>query len=218
MAIRQRARKAEDKQERRQDILDAAKEQFERGGYGPLTMAQVADGAGIAKGTLYLYFQTKEELLLALLEQELGAWFIELNGQLEHGGGIWSAERVARLICDTILAEPPLAALLSLLQVILEQNIDEDTARHFKAWLGQHMAQTAQLLESRLPSLRQGRGLRALLHINALLVGLYQMSEPAPNVRRVLEDPRFAALRVDFHKEFIAATTALISGAMLGRG
>lgn len=52
--------------ERRKDFLDAAQDLFLREGYEATSVEQITQAAGIAKGTFYLYFGSKEELLLAL--------------------------------------------------------------------------------------------------------------------------------------------------------
>jgi TetR/AcrR family fatty acid metabolism transcriptional regulator len=51
-----------DKGARRQAILQAARQVFARKGYDPATLETVAREAGLAKGTLYLYFRNKEDL------------------------------------------------------------------------------------------------------------------------------------------------------------
>ncbi|EEX08634.1 transcriptional regulator, TetR family domain protein [Ruegeria lacuscaerulensis ITI-1157] len=58
-----------DREEMRERILDAAMACFLERGYHAATMQDVAGQAGLAKGTLYLYFQSKEEMLLALLQR-----------------------------------------------------------------------------------------------------------------------------------------------------
>jgi TetR/AcrR family transcriptional repressor of nem operon len=51
---------------RREQILDAAARVLAAKGLGAMTVADVVDGAGIAKGTFYLYFDSKEQLVAAL--------------------------------------------------------------------------------------------------------------------------------------------------------
>jgi TetR/AcrR family fatty acid metabolism transcriptional regulator len=56
------AGKGPDRERRRQAILQAARQVFARKGYEPATLEAVAREAGLAKGTLYLYFKNKEDL------------------------------------------------------------------------------------------------------------------------------------------------------------
>ena len=75
MVIRQRAIQAEHKQERHDAILDAALRLLLRSPDRVVNVADVAREAGLAKGTVYLYFPGKEELLLALHERNMHAFF-----------------------------------------------------------------------------------------------------------------------------------------------
>jgi AcrR family transcriptional regulator len=64
-------RRAREKVQRRQEILDAAREEFfERGFHAP-TVDDVAARAQVSKGTIYLYFASKEEILAHLLIEGL---------------------------------------------------------------------------------------------------------------------------------------------------
>jgi AcrR family transcriptional regulator len=65
---------AEHRQQRLDAILEAAREIVLDDGVDSLTFAGVAARAGLARNSLYEYFDTREALLLALLEAELPAW------------------------------------------------------------------------------------------------------------------------------------------------
>ena len=60
-------RKAREKQIRHQQILDAAYEVFNQVGFFAATMDQIAERAELAKGTIYIYFKSKEEVYFSLL-------------------------------------------------------------------------------------------------------------------------------------------------------
>lgn len=68
MATRRRTKAAEDK---RAAILAAGMTLFSRYGYRRTSIEEVAREAGIAKGTVYLYFQTKEEIFRALAQMTI---------------------------------------------------------------------------------------------------------------------------------------------------
>jgi len=53
-------------EERRDELLNAAQHLFIENGVGPTTIEQITSGADVAKGTFYLYFSSKEDLLAAL--------------------------------------------------------------------------------------------------------------------------------------------------------
>lgn len=214
LARGRRARKDEDKEGRRRQLLDAAVRLFARLGYADVKMADVADAAGLAKGTVFLYFPTKEALFLALLEEELFAWFAALDATLQGEGGRWSGPRVARLVATSAAERDVLTRLLTLWQTVLEYNVTADQVRPFKVRLLAQLGRTGALLEGRLPFLAAGEGAQLLLHIAAIVTGLRQMADVAPAVREVFdaEPARFAPLAVDFGAELARVLTHQLRG------
>src|SRR5438270_7199385 len=81
----QRAIAVEDKEQRRQAILDAAETLFLAHPDRMANVAEVAQAAGLAKGTVYLYFASKEEMLLALHERHVTHFFTKLMQALAAG-------------------------------------------------------------------------------------------------------------------------------------
>ena len=57
--------------ERPEEILEAALTVFAERGYRPATMEAIAREAGITKGTIYLYFENKEELFVSMVREKL---------------------------------------------------------------------------------------------------------------------------------------------------
>jgi AcrR family transcriptional regulator len=208
----QRARSTQAKRERRDAILDAALKRFDRGGLDAIGMAEVARDVGLAKGTLYLYFQTKEELFLAVLERLVDQWLDALDSALASGSGRLPAAALTRLFADSLTQRPALCRLLALQGSVLEQNVEYERALRFKWRLAGRLTALGSQLERRTVFLRPGDGTRLLLQVQALVVGLVIQAEPAPVVRRILEAPGLDALRVDFDREFRAAVGALLTG------
>lgn len=60
---------SKDYNERRNEILDAAGQLFSTKGYDKCTIIDILDAVGIAKGTFYYYFKSKEEVLDAIIER-----------------------------------------------------------------------------------------------------------------------------------------------------
>ncbi len=207
-----RARKDEDKEARRRLILEEALGLYQTTSYAQVKMADVAEAAKLAKGTVFLYFPTKEALFLALLEELLFAWLERLQERLEQGEGTWTGARVARTVAESLAGEETLTRLLALLQTVLEQNVTVEQVRGFKERLLEALGRMGARVEERLPFLRPGEGARFLLHLHALVTGLRQMADVSPVTRDVLELPHMAPLRVDFTHELTDTLTALLRG------
>ncbi|MBN8193324.1 TetR/AcrR family transcriptional regulator [Bacillus sp. NTK074B] len=80
----------EHKEQRRSNILKAAREVFSELGYEHTTMKHVMERAGVSRGGLYQYFENKENLFEALIDAEQGE-HIEANIQsmLQEHGSYW---------------------------------------------------------------------------------------------------------------------------------
>lgn len=196
---------------RREEILAVAAEAFDRLGYAEVSMAWLASRSNLAKGTLYLYFSSKEALFLALYETELAAWFARLEGCLEKDTTT-DSDRIAGLIVDALVAQPRLPPLASILHSILEQNIDEAVAVGFRRRLLERMVAIGVRLEQRLDFLASGDGARLLLRFHALAIACWQAATPAPVVRRILAREEFDAFRVDFSEELENTLVLLLEG------
>jgi AcrR family transcriptional regulator len=62
-----------DAKARRRDILQSAEQLLEAGGYAGLTMRAIAEGANVSSGTVYQYFDGKEDVFVALMATRLEA-------------------------------------------------------------------------------------------------------------------------------------------------
>jgi AcrR family transcriptional regulator len=63
-----KTRKKQDLEKRREEIIEAALDVFTEKGYGAATMPEIARMAGVAAGTLYLYYPSKRELFVAVVK------------------------------------------------------------------------------------------------------------------------------------------------------
>src|SRR4051812_41244793 len=68
---------------KRQRILDAAVRIFAEQGFFNAKVSQIADAAGVADGTIYLYFKSKDDLLISLFEDRMEAVLATLKAALE---------------------------------------------------------------------------------------------------------------------------------------
>ena len=75
-------------QQKHDSILDAARAVFSREGYAASSVENVATEAGIAKGTVYIYFKSKEELYFAALLRDLRVFGEAARAQMDCVTGL----------------------------------------------------------------------------------------------------------------------------------
>ena len=207
---RRRAVSADLKDRRRSEILVAALQQLERQPFETITMSGVATAAGVAKGTLYLYFPTREALFLSLLGEHYAAWFDALDTRLHEPG--LTAPGWADWITRELAARPLFLRLVALLHVVLEQNVPLPEVLAFKRQLAQRVGYSGAALERAL-QLPEGAGSRLLLWLQAIVPGLAQMAAPAVPLRAAVQaDAELAGLLIDFATEMRALLVAVVHG------
>jgi AcrR family transcriptional regulator len=215
MKQRHRAITEEQRLTRQQELLAVAWDLFQAKDYDEISMVDIASRAGLAKGTLYLYFPSKEALFLAVEEQQLNAWFEIVEARLEALKGCDRPEEVSDAVCRSLAERPALARLLAILHVTLERNIDVETALRFKGFLLERIQAIGERIEACLPSLKAGQGVQLTLWVYASLIGLQQLADPAPVVKQALaQEPGMAAFQIDFETYCCQALRAIFSGAL----
>jgi len=102
-----------------QQIVDAAIRVFARNGYYNSRVSDIAREAGIASGTIYLYFRTKEEILVTLFREKMAAFVAHLRREI--AGETDPVAKIRRLVelHFTVLEQSP--ALAEVVQVELRQ-------------------------------------------------------------------------------------------------
>jgi len=175
MVIRQRAVLAEDKQERHHAILDAAERLLARSPARVANVAEVADEAGLAKGTVYLYFPSKEELLLAAHERHADEFFGALTERLAQEAPVTLDELVA-LAQEHIVARATFLPLATRCLGMMATEVPLETAAAFHARMLERLQAAGAGLERHFPALAAGEGVPLLRRSFALIVGLWQMS------------------------------------------
>ena len=213
MSIKQRAVNDDQRRERRQVLLDAAWQLFKNKPYEQINIVDVARAAKLAKGTVYLYFNTKEALFLAVQEQQLIEWFDALEGELAALAGCDNVFDVASVICGTLGSRPALTRLFSILHVVLEQNIDYPTALVLKQMLLARITRLGEKMETCLPVLQPGQGAQSAMWIYTFLLGLHQLTNPAPVVREVIKnEPGMELFSFDFCHECKTFIITILTG------
>jgi AcrR family transcriptional regulator len=75
------------KAERPKEILEAAFVEFSRNGYAMTTLDQIAERAGVTKGTIYVYFENKEHLFISMVREVTSATLETVHEMFETHEG-----------------------------------------------------------------------------------------------------------------------------------
>lgn len=102
-----------------QQIVDAAVRVFARNGYYNSRVSDIAREAGIASGTIYLYFKTKDEILVTLFREKMAAWVEGVRRAIaSEPDAVARLRRLVALHFEVLERDPDLAEVV---QVELRQ-------------------------------------------------------------------------------------------------
>ena len=105
---------------KRERILRAAIKIFSQKGYFNSKISEIARLAGVADGTIYLYFKNKDDLLISLFEEKMGEVVADIRTRVADGDGALSRLRIfIRNHMDLLTRE---AGLIEVIQVELRQS------------------------------------------------------------------------------------------------
>ena len=186
------------KRVRRRVIIESALSLFEEAGGHLSTVAAIAERSNIAKGTVYLYFKTREEIYLALLEEFINGWFDVIE---TVDGGSMGIDAIVSCSCAYIESRPVFMNLASIFNGILEKNINYEIAYSFKVNLRDRVFSTGGVISSQFPEISHEMAVKLILRSFALSIGLWQIAEPAPILKQLLKKDELKLLKIDFMTE-----------------
>ena len=136
----QRARSETAKLEREDSILTATEILLRQSGYGSMTMQEVATAAGLAKGTLYLYFTSRESLVLAVYGRLFDRW---IDRFAVHQPEFTSFDGFCRDFARHYADDPLFLQLAGFANALLEPQLDREAyikSKRRMAWRVKRLA------------------------------------------------------------------------------
>jgi AcrR family transcriptional regulator len=197
---------------RRNSILQAARSLFLLDPHQLPSAAHIANEAGLAKGTVYLYFRTKEEIFLALLGEEFFGLMLEIESIFSDTSNL-SIPSFLQRYAAYLEAHPEFLRLDAMTYSVLEQNMSHEVLREFKLALVAQLTKTGAQLDAAL-QFPAGRGVSLLLRTHAITRGLWQSLAYPPALRTLLVDEVFAPIRPNFNTELMATLGEYWRGAL----
>lgn len=213
---RTRAVAPEDKFERRAAIVRAAEALLRQDPSATFAVGEIARRAGLAKGTMYLYFSSREEMLLAVHDAQLGELFGALDRVLARPRA--GAAGISRAVLGFLGQRPEFFRLSTSCHGALEASITSGVARGHREAVAARLHSIGQRIENLYPGMRPGEGATLLKNCYALMLGLWQLAASPLRVagphRAATADCGPAALRIDFESQLEAALTDLWNAAV----
>ncbi len=196
-----RASTSESKEYRKQTILDAATTLFfENPGALP-TVSEISKSCGIAKGTVYIYFSTKEQIFLTIIEGLFTEFIENTKGfVIKSQSSDNPVKSIINDLCIYFSENRIMLYLTGMNNSIIEQNIEIEAAYEHKKIIQNLLLDLGAVMGD---TLGHDKTLCAKLLIRtyAIILGTWQMCNPPKKVHQVLQKEGAQFLLSDFETE-----------------
>ncbi|MGX9885480.1 TetR family transcriptional regulator [Streptomyces sp. NPDC002276] len=222
----QRARSAAAKQQRERAILDAARSLGADRSVREVTLTDIAAAVGMHKSAMLRYFETREQIFLALTAEGWEDWSAALRARLSEftdatddahatdDTEVADADRgaIAGVIAQSLVARPFFCDLLAQAPLNLERNVSLESVYAFKiVVLGEVAAVAAELC--RLLAITERAAVDVIATATSMAGALLQMAAPGTGLRTLYEThPELAHALVDVEPQLTRILTALLNG------
>ncbi|MGW6201017.1 TetR family transcriptional regulator [Kribbella sp. NPDC055110] len=215
----QRARRPEQRAERRRAILATAAAMLTEMPVADVSLNELSRRVGLAKSNVLNYFDSREAVLLELSSSELSAWVQDMASAVADSSPASTtderSERLVAAIVDTLAKRPVLCDLISTQAAVLERNISTETALSFKRAAMVSYEQMTAVVAGVLPELGPEGGGRFIAAASLLAGAIWTHSHPVPAILAAYEtDPALSAIRMDFEPTLTEALRTLLYGAL----
>jgi AcrR family transcriptional regulator len=215
----QRARSEEQREIRRRAILDTAAAMLDEMPVAEVSLNELSRRVGLAKSNVLRYFESREAVLLELMDDFLGTWLVALADELAAGIDTSAtsdvrARQLAEVLSQSLASRVVLCGLFGAQGGVLEHNVSiEVVKRHKRASLAR-LAATSDLLLVYLPELGENAQLFCLMSlVSAGALSAY-VPPPPSLLAAYADEPELGVLNLDLQDALRLSFTSSLVGIL----
>ena len=122
--------------------------------------------------------------------------------------------KVAEIITQAFIQSEEYSTLLTVINPVLEKSLAPNLVIHFRSAFFERRKRFARILASALSKTKVEAVFPLTLHIFTHVAGLWPLCRPSPDSRKLLEEPEFAHLNLDFKVEMSRFLTQLLKNVL----
>lgn len=157
---------------RRKEIIRACASLYETMSFKDITIKDIGAITSFTRTSIYNYFQTKEEIFLALFQQEYEKWSAELT-QVAAENDALTSDELAQALAHSLEKRHMLLKLLSMNLYDMEENSRIECLILFKKAYGNSIKAVAHLLEKFCPQMNETKRQRFIYAFFPFIYGVY---------------------------------------------
>ncbi|MFI6166375.1 TetR family transcriptional regulator [Nocardia sp. NPDC051052] len=215
----QRARSDEQREIRRRAILDTAAEMLDEMPVAEVSLNELSRRVGLAKSNVLRYFESREAVLLELLDASLETWLAELADELTAGIEAQAAPEVragqlAEILSRSLAGRGVLCDLFGAQGGVLEHNVSVEVVKRHKRSSLTRLAAMTELMRRHLPELGDQAQLFCLMSlVSAGALSAY-VPPPPSLLAAYADEPALGVLRLDLRDALRDSFTSTLLGVL----
>ena len=215
----QRARSEEQREIRRRAILDTAAAMLHEMPVAEVSLNELSRRVGLAKSNVLRYFESREAVLLELLDDFLESWLAELADELAAGIDAQAApevraDRLAEILSRSLAERVVLCDLFGAQGGVLERNVSVEVVKRHKRSSLARLAAMVDLMRRHLPELGDDAQLFCLMSlVSAGALSAY-LPPPSSVLAAYADEPALGVLDTELRDALRHSFTAALVGVL----
>lgn len=157
---------------RREEIINACEELYKKENFKDITIKQIGEKTTFSRTSIYNYFQTKEEIFLALFQREYEKWIEDLNKIYEKNERLM-IEELTNKLAHTIEKRPTLLKLLAMNLYDMEDNSKMEALVEFKQAYGDSIKAVKRCLDKFVTNMNEEEKTKFIFSFFPFMYGIY---------------------------------------------
>lgn len=171
---------------RREEIINACEELYKKENFKDITLKQIGEKTTFSRTSIYNYFQTKEEIFLALFQREYEKWIEDLNKIYEKNERLM-IEELANKLAHTIEKRPTLLKLLAMNLYDMEDNSKMEALVEFKQAYGNSIKAVKRCLDKFVTNMNEEEKTNFILSFFTFMYGIYPYAVVTAKQKEAME-------------------------------
>ncbi len=215
----QRARNEEQREIRRQAILNTASAMLDEMPVAEVSLNELARRVGLAKSNVLRYFDSREAVLLELLNDFLARWLEDLSVDLTAGVTAEAtsdirAAQLAEILSRSLADRVVLCDLFGAQGGVLEHNVSIEAVKKHKRSSLARLKTLTELVLRHIPELGDSAQLFCLMSLVSAGALSSYFPPPPTLLAAYTDEPALDALHLDFQQALQASITLNLTGAL----
>ena len=210
----QRARTEENKRQRAEALVEAARSLALETGVASVTLTAVANRAGIHYSAVRRYFTSHKEVLLHLAAEGWVRWSTTVCAELAEPAPM-SPARVAETLANGLAADPLFCDLLANLHLHLEHEVAVERVVDIRRTISAAAVSIADAVECALPALGRSGAFDVVIAAYSLAAAFWHIANPPARLTDAYADEP-DALPPEWNIDFASALTRVLTATCVG--